>query len=179
MFCQNCGNQVPDGAAYCGSCGASMGMKPMGGYDFQNARGNGYASYGAYGNERLSVDPNTALRTLTSKLRTSANIWTAIGIYQIVVGLMLLIFGYGLLSLILGIWNIVQSSKARKNAAYFQANPVGIVSFFEAGRTSTIIGVIINLVFGAIFGVIGSVYDLSVNNYVLSHRDAFAALKRR
>lgn len=149
-------------------------MKPAGSFSNQGTYGN----QSMYGNERLSADPNTALRTLTSKLKTSATIWTAIGIYQIVAGVFLLIFGYGLLSIILGIWNIVQSSKARKNAEYFQRNPVGIVSFFEANKSSSIIRLIINLVFGAIIGVIGSIYDLSINNYVLSHRDAFAALER-
>lgn len=149
-------------------------MKPAGSFSNQGTFGN----QSMYGNERLSADPNTALRTLTSKLKTSATIWTAIGIYQIVAGVFLLIFGYGLLSIILGIWNIVQSSKARKNAEYFQRNPVGIVSFFEANKSSSIIRLIINLVFGAIIGVIGSIYDLSINNYVLSHRDAFAALER-
>ena len=101
-----------------------------GSYSNPNAYGNNYAPNSGYANQGLSVDPDIALRTLTSKLRTSANIWTAIGIYQIFMGIILLIFGYGVLSLILGIWNIVQSSKARKNAAYFQSNPVGIVSFF-------------------------------------------------
>ena len=195
MFCRNCGNQVPNGSTYCAGCGSSLRMAPAvglsnpgaggygnpgaGSYSNPNAYGNNYAPNSGYANQGLSVDPDIALRTLTSKLRTSANIWTAIGIYQIFMGIILLIFGYGVLSLILGIWNIVQSSKARKNAAYFQSNPVGIVSFFEAGKSSTIIGVIVNLVFGAIFGVIGSIYDLSIDNYVLSHRDAFAALERR
>ena len=195
MFCRNCGNQVPNGSTYCAGCGSSLRMAPAvglsnpgaggygnpgaGGYSNSNAYGNNYAPNSGYANQGLSVDPDIALRTLTSKLRTSANLWTAIGIYQIFMGIILLIFGYGVLSLILGIWNIVQSSKARKNAAYFQSNPVGIVSFFEAGKSSTIIGVIVNLVFGALFGVIGSIYDLSIDNYVLSHRDAFAALERR
>lgn len=120
MFCQNCGNQDPNVAAYCGRRGTSIGMEPLGGYNDQIVRGNGYASYSAYKNERISVDPNTALRTLTSKLRTSANIWTAIGIYQIVAGLMLLIFGYGRLSLIQDIWNIMQSSKSRKMPTIFR-----------------------------------------------------------
>ena len=155
MFCRNCGNQVPNGSTYCAGCGSSLRMAPAvglsnpgaggygnpgaGSYSNPNAYGNNYAPNSGYANQGLSVDPDIALRTLTSKLRTSANIWTAIGIYQIFMGIILLIFGYGVLSLILGIWNIVQSSKARKNAAYFQSNPVGIVSFFEAGKSSTII----------------------------------------
>ena len=169
----------PAAGGYGNPAAGGYGNPGAGGYSNSNAYGNNYAPNSGYANQGLSVDPDIALRTLTSKLRTSANLWTAIGIYQIFMGIILLIFGYGVLSLILGIWNIVQSSKARKNAAYFQSNPVGIVSFFEAGKSSTIIGVIVNLVFGAIFGVIGSIYDLSIDNYVLSHRDAFAALERR
>ena len=243
MFCKNCGNQVPDGSAYCAKCGASMRNDPVadydnpgsggynypgsnrynnpgsggynnpgsrgynypgsggynypgsggynnpgsggynnpgsGGYNNPGMRGNTYYSNNSYGNGRLSVDPNAALMTLTSKLRTSATIWTLVGIYQIIMGVFLLIIGYGLLSLGLGIWNIIQASKSRRNADYFQANPVGIVNTFEAGKSMTIIFLFINFFFGAVFGFIGSIYDLTVDDYVLSHRDAFEALERR
>ena len=114
----------PAAGGYGNPAAGGYGNPGAGGYSNSNAYGNNYAPNSGYANQGLSVDPDIALRTLTSKLRTSANLWTAIGIYQIFMGIILLIFGYGVLSLILGIWNIVQSSKARKNAAYFQSNPV-------------------------------------------------------
>ena len=37
MFCRNCGNQLPEGAAFCGRCGTSLsGVKPAAAQDTEN-----------------------------------------------------------------------------------------------------------------------------------------------
>ena len=117
------------------------------------------------------------LDTLISKMKTSSGIWIGIGIYQLVVGAFTLMLGYGVMSIILGIWNIVQSSKQKKTRLSFAQNPVGIVSYFEKNKTSTIVFVFLNLFFGAFLGVVGSVYDLTVNSYALNNRDTFRRIE--
>ena len=39
MFCKNCGNQSPDGAGYCGRCGAPLYQPPQGGPPKKDRRG--------------------------------------------------------------------------------------------------------------------------------------------
>lgn len=104
------------------------------------------------------------------KIRTSATIWTIIGIFQIVFGMMMIILGYGFLAIIMGIWNLVQAGKKRRNADFFQKDHSNIVNFYESQTVMLIVFAALNLIFGAIFGVIGSIYDLSVRGYVLAHR---------
>ena len=179
MNCTNCGNPINPGDAFCSNCGVPVSGSVSDNKSYQAGAELSSPTYSPVPAAAYSVDPQKAFTTLAGKIRTSCTIWTVIGIYQIVIGVFLLFFGYGLLSLILGIWNLVQSSKNRKTAAAFLTNPVGIVDYYESSKSSTIIGIIINLVFGAVFGVFGSLYELSVDNYVLSHRDAFKALENR
>lgn len=112
----------------------------------------------------------SVLDMAVKKVRTSATIWKTIGIFQIVIGIMLIIIGYGFLTIIMGIWNVVQAGKRRKNADYFQKDHSNIVNFYEAQTIMLIVFAVLNLIFGGIFGVIGSIYDLSVRGYILAHR---------
>ena len=112
----------------------------------------------------------SVLDTAVKKIRTSATIWKIIGIFQIVLGVMLIFLGYGFLTIIMGIWNIVQAGKRRKNADFFQKDHSNIVNHYEAQTVMLIVFAALNLIFGCIFGVIGSIYDLSVRGYILSHR---------
>lgn len=191
MFCPNCGTQIQEGASFCTACGSRVQTQgsvagnsntsmrspdpgTAGGY----SRGFDESSYNGYRTDGIYDYPSEVLETLISKLRTSATIWTVVGIFQVIMGVFTLFFGYGLFSLALGVWNLVQSSKQKKNALYFRTNPVGIVPFFEGSKTMTIVFLVLNLVFGAFFGVIGSVYDLTIDQYVLTNRNAFLELER-
>ncbi len=110
------------------------------------------------------------LDTAVRKIRTGATIWKTIGIFQIIIGTMLIIIGYGFLTIIIGIWNLVQAGRTRKNADYFQTDHSNIVNYYESQTVMLIVFAVLNLIFGGIFGVIGSIYDLSVRGYILAHR---------
>lgn len=65
------------------------------------------------------------------------------------------------------------------NAVYYEEHPVGIVNTFESQKGTVIIFLILNLFFGALFGVIGSIYDLTICNYVTANKSEFYWLERK
>jgi len=106
------------------------------------------------------------LETVLGKMHTSYILWLVLGICQIV-------FGFWLITpLIIGIWNIVQTNKMKQNIDFFRKYPEGIVNFFASQENMCVLQLIINLVFGGIVGVIGSIYDLTICSYVKKHRSA-------
>lgn len=126
------------------------------------------------------MENNNSLRTfnqLLGKMRTSATIWTIIGLIQLVCGLFTIIFGYGLATIIIGIWNLVQSGRVRKAAKRFSEDPRGIVAYIDA-QSSGILALIINLVLGAIIGIVGSIYDISTHNFALANRSELMEIDR-
>lgn len=112
----------------------------------------------------------SVVQTLTGKWSTSATIWSIIGWYQIIVGVVTLIVGYGVVALILGIWNVKNSSNLRKAARQYRQNPVGIVRFADS-MGSGVVSLLLNLFLGAFFGVIGSLYDMGASRYAKANRD--------
>lgn len=167
-YCQNCGTQHEESAAFCTECGAKIGATI-------SAAENQPAS----APKTLSEDAGRALGTLVGKMKTSSTIWTLVGIYQLVGGLVTILFGYGITMIALGIWNLVQSSRQRKNAEAFQAKPVNLVGYFENQKTTCIVFIFVNFILGGIIGAVGSIYDFMTCNYVLTHKDAFNELDRR
>ena len=153
-----CGN-APYGSAYPSAYGGQA--RPM----YQGAgRYAARAPYAAgYGS------PMSVVSTLTGKWRTSATIWTVIGVCQIISGLFTLLLAIGIAPLALGIWNIVQASKLRNAARQFQANPAGILRYADS-NSNGVLELIINFIFGAFFGIIGAIFDISSENYAKAHR---------
>lgn len=113
----------------------------------------------------------TIVNTVTKKMQTCATIWMIIGIFQILVGLVGLLFCVGFTSIIVGIWNVVQSNRQLKNAKYFIQTPVGIHSYYQANKTMIVVFVFINLFFGSVFGIIGSIYELTICSFVETHKN--------
>lgn len=113
--------------------------------------------------------PMAIVATLTGKWRTSATIWTIIGVFQIISGLFTILFAIGIAPLALGIWNIVQANKMRTAANRFTANPAGILRYADASNNG-VLELIINFIFGAFFGIIGAIFDISTENYAKAHR---------
>ena len=200
--CTNCGQSSPKEAKFCGFCGSPLSAPARYGraepghsrnpyparprtrnpYDNQRFQpaGNPYAAQAPYGRgPAMSGQGEAALRTAVRKMKTSATIWTLIAIYQIIAGIITLLFGYGVLVLIMGIWNAVQSSKMRKNAAHYARNPYGITNAFESGKAMVIVFLFLNFFLGAFLGVIGSIYDLTLYSYVGSHKHSLLELERQ
>lgn len=198
-YCNQCGSPMDDSSAFCPNCGTpTSDSAGNGGYapDNNNFKGGGYTpdnnfkggydpGYGS-GPSGGGYDPGYnpgynggygapggsmgLVASITSRMRTCATIWKVIGIIQIICGACTLIFGYGVVALFLGIWNVVQSSKLRKSAAYFDQTPVGIVNFFESRGTIIIVFLVLNLL-GSLLGVVGSIYELILRSDVMSHRN--------
>lgn len=117
--------------------------------------------------------------TVTKKMQTCATMWMVIGIFQILVGLVGLLFCVGFTSILVGIWNIVQSNRQLKNAKYFKQNPVGIHSYYQANKTIIVVFIFINLFFGSVFGIIGSIYELTICSFVETHKNEFLQIEQQ
>lgn len=173
-YCSKCGAQLDDSAKFCGVCGNRMD----GEFDTSATGTAGRYSNpaGSYNNpagnsgQTVSGPAKEAVQTVVKKMRTSATLWTVIGICQLISGLCTICFGYGVAPIILGIYNLVQSSRERKNAAKFEKEPVGIVSYFESRGMLVVVFLFLNFFAGAFFGVIGSIYDMTVRSKALSLR---------
>lgn len=134
------------------------------------ASGQKAADAGAY-RTGYQYDPVGTVDTLVMKMRSLSTAWMVIGIIQIIIGTVGLCVIAGLAPLVMGIYNVVQSSKLRKQAESFQQWPVGIVRFFEARETSVIVILILNIFFGLIFGIVGSILEFTTKSYAMDHRE--------
>ncbi len=124
--------------------------------------------------------PNKTTNTIARLVTISAIIWLVIAIYQILVGLVFLIFGVGIATLACGGWNIYACIKNLKHADYVRKcdNPyagAAIVNAYENSLGSNIIFLVVNLILGGGLGVIGAIFDLFLRSYVLKHRAELGA----
>jgi hypothetical protein len=122
--------------------------------------------------------PNQATAAIARRNRTSASIWTVIGILQILIGLPLLLIGYGVVLIIIGIWNLYVSSTKRKMAQQIEScnhpqTGAAIVNAFDRSLAMTVIFIFINLIFGGVIGVIGNLYDLGTRSEVMRNKLMF------
>ena len=104
-------------------------------------------------------------------MRSLSTAWLVIGIIQIVIGAISLCAIFGIAPLAMGIYNVVQSSKIRKQAESFQQWPVGIIKYFEGRETSVIVVLILNIFFGLLFGIVGSILEFTTKGYAMDHRE--------
>lgn len=107
----------------------------------------------------------------TSLMTVSTVIWFIIIIYQFFVGLVTLLFGYGLATLIVMGYNIVSVVKYIKTINYFKKNAGQIsindfIYYFENGIPVTWVFLFVNLFLGGFLGFVGCLYDLILSYYV-------------
>lgn len=124
--------------------------------------------------------PNKTTETIANMVTISAIIWILVSVYQIMIGLVLLIFGVGIASIACGGWNIYACIRNFKHAGYVRniSTPMqgqGVVAAYENSLTGTIIVGLVNLFLGGGIGVIGCVFDLILRGYVLKHRSELGA----
>lgn len=112
----------------------------------------------------MSENLSNVTKSLSEKEKVSAIIWLVIGIMQC------LSFAF----IISGAWNIY-AAVTRFKQSKLVLNPwPGIVDSYDKWMTSIIISIVINVIFGGVIGVAGSLYDLFViRNYVLSNKQVF------
>ncbi|SCW64256.1 hypothetical protein SAMN02910456_02312 [Ruminococcaceae bacterium YRB3002] len=112
-----------------------------------------------------------AAKTVIRRLYFSVVIWIIIASLQILIGLPLLLVGYGVSMILCGGWNIYASVTRMRAIDAYKAHPELIYPTFEADLNHMLIFLGINLIFGGVIGVIASVYDLVLRDYVMKHRD--------
>lgn len=134
---------------------------------------NGYAA-------NVVQMPNAVTAKIANMVTASAVIWICIAIYQILVGLVFLIFGVGITTIACGCWNIYACVNNFKHAKYVRncSNPAmgqAIVASYDKALTSNIIFLFINLFLGGGLGVIGVIFDMILRSYVLKNRHYLGA----
>lgn len=124
--------------------------------------------------------PNAVTQKIANLVTISAVIWLFIAIYQILVGLVFLIFGVGIATIACGGWNIYACVNNFKHANFVRncsnvAQGRAIVAAYDKALTSNIIFLFVNLFLGGGLGVAGVIFDLILRSYVLKNRKALGA----
>jgi len=103
-------------------------------------------------------------QTLSAREKIAAIIWLIIGICQCL----------SCVFIISGAWNIYASITRFKQAKLVLTPWPGIVNNYDKWISSIIYGIVINVLFGGLIGVAGSIYDLvAIRGYVLSNKAVF------
>ena len=167
-YCHQCGTAMGDADKFCPSCGAKAEFVQSSANAGSNA--GTYTDPGAY-SMGFQYDPIGTVDTLAQKMRSLSTAWLVIGIIQIITGAISLCVVVGIAPLAMGIYNVVQSTNIRKQAESFQQWPVGIVKYFESRESAVIVILILNIFFGLLFGIIGSILEFTTKGYAMDHRE--------
>ena len=159
-FCENCGSELVEGNKFCPSCGADVYNK----------------SSDNVNNVINSPEKVRKLITqLSQKNQTNAIIWGALGVVQIIIAMCTITyygFATGIWTLVVGILNVYSGYKDFTYSKELLKKPVAIISRYESA-TPIVIALIYNLIFGGIIGIAGSLYELSIRNFVLNNKTEF------
>lgn len=79
--------------------------------------------------------------------------------------------------LIIGIINVVNARKHLKYADQIIDKPINIVRDFRPVK-SIVYALIYNMLFGAVIGIVGAIYQLAVRNFVLANKAQFAHIEQ-
>lgn len=131
------------------------------------------------------------LSRLSSKMNTNGIVWIIVASLQVIIGLYNLINGLelapyrsygstyiisGLFVLVVAALNFVNASKDIKYSKEILSRPVGIVAKFNP-IGGYIGNLVYNILFGGIVGVAGSIFALTIRNFVLTNRAYFNSLE--
>ena len=159
-FCENCGSELVEGNKFCPSCGADVYNK----------------SSDNVNNVMNSPEKVRKLITqLSQKNQTNAIIWGALGVVQIIIAMCTITyygFATGIWTLVVGILNVYSGYKDFTYSKELLKKPVAIISRCESA-TPIVIALIYNLIFGGIIGIAGSLYEISIRNFVLNNKTEF------
>ena len=159
-FCENCGSELVEGNKFCPSCGADVYNK----------------SSDNVNNVMNSPEKVRKLITqLSQKNQTNAIIWGALGVVQIIIAMCTITyygFATGIWTLVVGILNVYSGYKDFTYSKELLKKPVAIISRYESA-TPIVIALIYNLIFGGIIGIVGSLYEISIRNFVLNNKTEF------
>jgi ABC-type uncharacterized transport system permease subunit len=108
------------------------------------------------------TEQDNLVRRLADYERLSAVFWLVCGIVQILC----------IVTALAGIWNVFVAISRFKLVPRIMARDEQVPAEFEALAGYVVIG-ILNLIFGAVIGLVFLAFDLFVRDQVLSHRDVF------
>lgn len=183
MFCRQCGKPLINGSNFCSSCGTptdNITQEPKNFY-VPSQYSQQQTSYSVY--PSLQGHSLQCVANIVNKLQISGIAWIIVASLQVILAFYQIIFvaeigsyyqnNYwiinGVIVIGMGIWNLVCGIKRIQMSNSFPQRPVGIVGTFEP--ISGIISVLIaNILLGGIIGIIGSIFDLTLRNYVMSNR---------
>jgi len=117
------------------------------------------------------LDGNRIARKVVFRMRLSVAFWLIIATFQILFGILLILFGYGLSMIACGGWNIYASISRIRTSNLFSRDPSLIYPYFESSLDRICIWLAVNCIFGGIIGVLASVYDLVLRSFVVRHKE--------
>ena len=108
---------------------------------------------------------------VTNLMYVSFVLWFIVIGLQLIVGIITAVMGYGVITLIMMVHNIIANIRYYKNIQIIKnysskADMVYLVEYFENSIKPGWIFTILNLIFGGLIGVVGSIYDLILAYYV-------------
>ncbi len=132
------------------------------GYNQQGYNQQGYNNYGRP-MKSFAEQRKDAYKSLADKEKISFVIWLVIGIIQCL----------SFFAIIAGVWNIYAAITTYQFSKQLDRCPRGVYKRYDNQMTSLIISLILNILFGGIIGVAGTVYDYFTRDYVMKNRDFF------
>ena len=169
MYCPKCGKNLPDSIRFCTECGTPL-LNP----EYDTDVNLTYVTYDPRMINVPQVNSSQAFyiyNNFLSKMENLASAWMVIAVIQLIIGILTIIYGIGIIKIILGIWNISQSNKIRNAARYFRQTPIGIVRYVDE-LSSGILCLIINIMIGGLPGIIGAAMGIMTNSYGKDNRQA-------
>lgn len=108
---------------------------------------------------------------ITNLMYVSFILWFIVIGLQLIIGIITAVMGYGVMTLILMVHNILANIRYYKNIQIIKnysskEDMVYLVEYFENSIKPGWIFTVLNLVLGGLIGVVGSVYDLILAYYV-------------
>ena len=118
------------------------------------------------------------INKITGLMYVSFVLWIFIIIYQLILGLFLIVVGYGITTLLCMGYNIFGCIRYFKTITYFKNCSTEeelryIVAYFEKSITPCWIFMFVNLVFGGFIGFAGNLYDLILSYWVKNNVGAW------
>lgn len=164
MYCRNCGIEINEDSKFCGNCGYKL-------KDIENKEDNKNSS----NNILNDINYNQyVIDELIKREYISGTVWLVIGILQIIVSLASIQYMWFILCI--GIWNALASIDRFRIRNKIYSKKSLIVKEYEDSLANIIITMVVNIIFGAVIGIAGSIVDLVTRNFVLNNRKAFECI---
>lgn len=166
-FCSNCGNELKPEEKFCPSCGCAASNQSSD--QVSNSINQSEKQY-----------QQNMIAQLSQKNQINAIIWIVLGIVQIIASLSTIMyysFSSGIWILAVGILNIFSGYRDFTYSKELLQKPVAIISRYES-MTPIVISLAYNLILGAIIGIVGNIYEITIRSFVMSNKTVFEQIEK-